>query len=139
MENREGTKSTIYCPNCNKEMYSLEGALNPIYVCSHCGNSIDEKQCYKKEESSNYEINEIGKPLLPDLFSGQFMKKYTAFNSFSEFIDNCDLFGQCMEEINKDIIAEIPERKINKYVKEHTRFDTWDQMFEKAVEWYLKM
>ena len=67
------------------------------------------------------------------------MKKYTIFDSFAEFINNCDLFCESYEQISQETIAEIPERKINNYVKENTKFETWDQMFEKAVEWYLKM
>jgi ribosomal protein L37AE/L43A len=133
------SESSIRCPECDKPMYALKGALSPIYVCSCCGASIDEKKLFLKPNECSNQLNNREKSLLQNLFSGQFMKKYTCFESFSEFISNCDLFTRSIDNISQEEIASLPERKINRYVKEHTRFSTWDQMFEKAVEWYLKM
>ena len=87
METKDDCESSINCPECNNKMYALEGALNPIYVCSHCGTSIDDRQLQKNDCSSKNK-DELDKPLLHDLFPGQFMKKYTAFDSFSDFINN---------------------------------------------------
>lgn len=129
----------IRCPDCDKPMYALKGALSPIFVCSYCGATIDEKSIRLNQKRINDSNQEDSVPLLQNLFSGQFMKKYTDFKTFTEFINNCDLFCQSLDELSQEIIAELPERKINRYVREHTRFKTWDQMFEKAVEWYLKM
>ena len=103
MNTKDDCESSIYCPECNKQMYALEGALSPIYVCSHCGASIDEKQLQKTDESLKNKDSDLDKPLLHDLFPGQFMKKYTAFDSFSDFINNCELFGESIQEINKEL------------------------------------
>jgi len=139
MDTEQESETSIRCPECNKPMYALKGALSPIYVCSCCGASIDEKKLFLKKEDSTNQIDKHQKSLLQNLFSGQFMKKYTCFETFSDFISNCDLFSESLENISQEEIASLPDRKINRYVKEHTRFSTWDQMFEKAVEWYLKM
>ena len=132
-------ETKIRCPDCSKPMYALKGAVSPIYICSYCGASIDQKTVRKQKERENRDNNGCKKSLLRNLFSKQFMNKYTEFNDFSEFIDHCNFFTNSIENISKETFCNIPERKINRYVREHTHFSTWDQMFEKAVEWYLKM
>jgi hypothetical protein len=139
MITKEECDPKIRCPDCNKPMYALKGALSPIFVCSYCGTSLDEKSIQLNQKRIHDSNIDRSVPLLQNLFSGQFMKKYTDFDSFSEFINKCDLFYQSLDELSQETIAELPERKINRYVREHTHFKTWDQMFEKAIEWYLKM
>lgn len=131
-------ETIIRCPDCGKPMHQLEGTYQPIYVCSHCGASIDQKTVderrkIKKENEGNNGL------LLWNLFSEPFMKKYTEFNHFKEFIDHCKFFNHCMGQISKETLADVPSRKINRYVRKHTCFTSWDQMFEKAVDCYLKM
>jgi DNA-directed RNA polymerase subunit M/transcription elongation factor TFIIS len=132
-------ESEIRCPECDRPMYALKGALNPIFVCSNCGASIDEKTLFEKRGKSANQPEEQKKSLMENLFPQQFMRKYTCFETFSDFIYHCDLFNESLEEISKEKMAELPEKKINRYVKKHTSFSTWNQMFEKALEWYLKM
>ena len=129
----------IYCPECRKPMYQLKETISEIYVCPCCGASLDEKRSegylYKQKDCSNCEKQILFK----QIFSDHFMKKYTDFNSFSEFINDFDILGRSIEKVLLKDITKIPEREINIYVNEHTRFSTWDQMFEKAVELYLKV
>ncbi|MBS3777765.1 MAG: hypothetical protein KGY50_00550 [Candidatus Thermoplasmatota archaeon] len=142
MFSEQECETKVHCPECNKPMYTLKDALSPIFICSHCGASVDKKTL----DERGYQINEMSngsfngeQSLLRNLFSKQFMKKYTDFTSFSDFIKACEFFNDSLENLSKENIQKIPERKINRYVKQHTCFPTWDQMFEKAVEWYLKM
>lgn len=139
MFTNEELQTQILCPDCKKPMYALKGADHPIFICSYCGASYDKQTLDKKMKQNQNEPNGKDHNLLRNLFSPQFMRKYTNFKSFSEFIKQCDLFNDSIENISKDAIATLPDRKINRYVKKHTRFSTWNQMFEKAVEWYLKM
>jgi hypothetical protein len=140
MFSEQECESKIRCPECNEPMYALKGALCPIFICSHCGTSIDEHSIEKKQrEEERVKKQNVNQPLLRNLFPNQFMKKYTNFTSFSEFILNCKLFNDTIDNLSKDEIANVPERKINRYVRKNTSFSTWDQMFQKAVEWYLKM
>ena len=132
-------KSKVQCPECGKEMYALKGSMNQIYICSHCGASIDQKTLDLIQNKDEKNQNREERSLLQNLFSKQFMKKYTDFINFREFIKECNLFDVSLEGLSEANIENIPERKINRYVRKHTCFSTWDQMFEKAVEWYLKM
>ena len=125
------------CPECGNPMYMLKGAINPIYVCSQCGCSADEKTL--ENQNQNQIDNKGKKTILRNLFPDQFMKKYTEFFNFSDFIETCDFFNDSLDNLTKESITNIPERKINRYVRKHTCFSTWNQMFEKAVEWYLRM
>lgn len=132
-------ETKIRCPDCSKPMYELKGAVSPIYICSYCGASIDQKTVEQQKERQNQNNADGKQSLLRNLFSKQFMNKYTEFNDFSEFIDHCDFFTNSIGNISKEDFCNVSDRKINRYVREHTCFTTWDQMFEKAVEWYLKM
>ena len=139
MFNEQEYETKVRCPDCGKPMYALKGALNPIYICSYCGASIDHQTLQQKKEMTDCQNNGGKTSLLRNLFSNQFMKKYTDFKDFTDFINHCNFFNHSIESISKETLSEIPDRKINKYVRKHTCFSTWDQMFEKAVEWYLKM
>jgi ribosomal protein L37AE/L43A len=132
-------KTKVCCPECHESMYSLKGSLHPIYICSHCGMSLDEEKIIENQNRQTNENNQIKQSLLRNLFPKQFMNKYTEFTSFSDFINECSLFKEQIEHLSQETMTKIPERKLNRYVKKHTSFSTWDQMFEKAVECYLKM
>ena len=80
-------ETEIRCPECNRPMYALKGALNPIFVCSYCGASIDEKTLFEKRGESSNQNNGEKKSLMENLFPEQFMKKYTSFDTFSDFIN----------------------------------------------------
>ena len=90
----------------------------------------------KKEKSTN--TNEKGY-LIKRLFTDQFMHKYTQFTNISEFFECCEFVKKENIESICDVIDHIPKRKWNAYIRQTTSFQTWDQMFEKAVELYLKM
>lgn len=136
MLSEQECQTKFRCPECQKSMYSLKGSLQPIYICSHCGASLDEQTI---KEIQTEENNGKKQSLILNLFPKQFMKKYTEFTSFSEFTYECSLFPESMDQLSRETITKIPQRKLDRYVKKHTCFSTWDQMFEKAVECYLKM
>lgn len=139
MYTEQECETIVTCPKCGKQMYELKGALTPIYICSSCGESVDRKTLMQNKGEQPMIKGNGKKSLLLRLFPCQFMKKYTCFESFSDFIDQCNLFDESFDEISKEKITSLPKRKINRYVKKNTKFESWDQMFEKAVEWYLKM
>lgn len=132
-------KTTILCPECDKVMYPLEGSLRPIYVCSNCGASLDENTMKRKQNENNNTNNEEKQSLVENIFSQRFMRKYTDFESFSEFIKHCSMFNGSKKKISSETIATLPKRKMNRFVRKHTSFLTWENMFQKAVECYLKM
>lgn len=101
--------------------------------------SIDHQTLQQREEMADCQDNGGETSLLNNLFSNQFMKKYTDFKDFTEFIKHCNFSTESIESISKENLSNIPERKINRYIRENTCFMTWNQMFEKAVECYLKM
>lgn len=66
---------------------------------------------------------------LHDLLNQQFMKKYTEFNSLEEMLKNCPLNANTVDEF--EALAETKEW--NDYIRQHTRFDNWQDMLHTAV------
>ena len=65
-----------------------------------------------------------------ELFTANFMKKYTDFTSMEAF---CDAAGIKTEE---DFRA-MPESTLDAHVAKTTRFSNWDNMLAKAGEEYI--
>ena len=68
------------------------------------------------------------------LFNKSFMKKYTKFLSFNEFLKAGDITATTNEEFDA-----IPESELNTLVSKHTNFKSWKEMQEKAAEIYVKV
>ena len=66
-------KSKVQCPECGKEMYALKGSMNQIYICSHCGASIDQKTLDLIQNKDEKNQNREERSLLQNLFSKQFI------------------------------------------------------------------
>ena len=129
--------SKIYCPNCGKSMKLLKESVSPIYICSYCGKSIELNNVNQKRFRNKDAIIK-NKNLLEYLFSKNFMNKYTDFDSFNEFIKNCDFIDDSVEKLSQESFKHC-RRKLNRYVRKHTCFSSWDKMFEKATNRYLKI
>lgn len=124
----------IICRSCGGSMYKLEDSLSNTFVCSSCGQAID-----MDEGSKELFKNDASGLLFKKLFKDEFMKKYTKFSSFDDFVNNCSLID--IDSIgNLDHIANKRHlKKLDKYVRKYTSFSTWNDMFEQAIEGYLHM
>ena len=131
-------KATFVCSECGSPMHRLPGSIQAIYVCPVCGFSVDEENIYQKEPEETDHSHDK-QFLIKSLFTDQFMNKYTRFANLSEFFHSCHFVKEEQEEALDHILEIIPRRKLNAYVRKNTRFQTWDEMFEKAVEIYLKL
>jgi hypothetical protein len=108
------------CQNCRGILYPLEGSVEHIFVCESCGKSYD----YETICDTNNSKKQI--PIYA-LFNEQFMKKYTNFESFDDFIKECPIsFDEFSDTFDESIPLKYP-KKWNKYVHEH----------EKAIELHL--
>ena len=134
-----------FCPSCKGEMYRLPGSLNSIYICQKCGCSIEPGNIeigFKNEDSEenqNLEGVNVGKKQLNRLFTPQFMKKYTKYDNFADFIISSKLIPKDRSFITYELFKTIPLRQLNEYIKGNTIFDSWDEMFDKATGRYLRI
>ncbi|MEK0176169.1 hypothetical protein WN867_03575 [Tetragenococcus halophilus] len=80
-----------------------------------------EKQLNKK----------LGKVKADKLFTKQFMKRNTDFNSLDDFVSNYD------DSITSRNFHRALGRKFDKYVSSNSKFSNWNEMLTKAVENYL--
>ncbi len=133
------TKQKIECPECGKEMYRLPGSSEPIFVCPKCGNSIDavydDQNFFETKDRQIDEKDHLMKRLFPDYF----MKKYTKFQTFFEFISKSNLINCDLDDISQATFEKLPKGKWDRFVRDNTSFSCWDEMFDCAVERYLKM
>jgi hypothetical protein len=68
---------------------------------------------------------------LDQLFTHNFMWKYTSFNDFESFLNS----GFPDVKTEKDFL-DIPDAEMDKHVSAATRFTTWEEMMESAMgEW----
>jgi len=73
---------------------------------------------------------------LSELFSPSFMQRYTDSNAIDDFLNNSELFSEDVDKTPQEIFET---KEFNEYVKQHTKFNTWSEMFSKAVEeWFTK-
>lgn len=134
-----------FCPNCKGKMYRLPGSSHSIYICQKCGYSIESGNIeigFKNEDSEENQnlggIN-VGKKQLERLFTSQFMKKYTEYDNFTDFIISSELIPKEISSVTYELFKAIPLRQLNEYIKGNTIFDSWDEMFDKATGRYLRI
>ena len=72
-----------------------------------------------------------------DLFVPSFMKRFTKFSSFEEFVFKSRLINPDKE--NKiEAFKKIPKEDLDKYVRENTtNFTSWEDMLKKAFKEYV--
>ena len=87
--------------------------------------NLNKVQKNAKELKGSKEIR------LNELFTDDFMRKYTNFNSLNEFFDKSP-FGIRNEE---DFI-NLEQKEFDEWVRTNARFNNWDEMQEKAVQEY---
>ena len=131
-------EESFICKECGGTMRKLPGSIHSIYICPICGFSSDEEYLcpQKKEETKGLDEKQF---LLKRLFTDQFMKKYTRFPTLSEFLHSCKLTKNEEEDLTYQFVDYLPKRKWDTYIRKNTCFETWNQMFEKAVELYLRL
>ena len=131
-EKKHGSPSYICCPNCQGSMYPLEESINQIYVCESCGKTIDET------DTKNQGLQEEERKLpIFQIFNDAFMQKYTNFDSFQDFMSHCPIDIDKMDASFDESIPLKYPRLWDKYVQEQTKFCSWNEMFEKAIEIHL--
>ena len=123
-------RNKLVCPTCGGELFPLKGSKE-IYVCRRCGTSVERDRLIIKRDDD-------GGLLIEKLFNQEFMRKYTGFRTLDEFIRRSNLITDHIE-ITYDTIKSLPKRTFNKYIRSETKFQSWEEMFEKAVELYLGM
>lgn len=67
-----------------------------------------------------------------ELFTKEFMRKYTNFDSFDNLLIYCGYEVETTEDFEA-----IPEEEFDSKLKTCTKFTSWDEMFSKASEEYL--
>lgn len=78
-------------------------------------------------------IDEISKPQkvkLEELLNDQFISSNTDFKTFDDFITNLNI--STVEDFQN-----LPEEKLDKLIKNHSSFDTWQDLLEQASSEYL--
>ena len=128
---RKKDEHTFICQNCKGKLYPLEDSVENIYVCESCGKSFDYDNICENNTKSIHQL-----PIYI-LFNEQFMKKYTNFSSFDDFINECPI---ALDEFSNTFNEKIPmkyPKKWDKYVRETTLFSSWSEMFDKAIELHL--
>ncbi len=144
MEKKEQEKKWI-CPNCKGDMYRLSGSSHSIYICKKCGCSIEQENIKNdfeneySEENQNVEGINVGKNQLKRLFTPQFMNKYTEYDNFADFIISSELIPKDTPSITYELFKNIPLRQLNEYINGNTVFESWDEMFDRATERYLRI
>jgi len=89
-------------------------------------NKFDDMQERAKELKENRNIS------FEELFDNSFMKKYTKATDISEFFKESGFKIDGVDDFDK-----LDQNKLNDWVRKHSSFSTWKDMFEKAVHEYI--
>lgn len=95
-------------------------------------NNKDFSRALKRMGSNAQSMNGTSNVDFNDLFSTEFMKKYTNKTDIYEFIEASNLDVHSQEDFN----AVMQTNDWNHYVKRNTRFNSWHEMYEKALGEY---
>ena len=96
------------------------------------------KEIQKKLKKMERGIKKETKPKkipVTTLLSNEFIRKHTRYTSFTDFVVNSGIVSN-EDGITEDILSS---REFDSYVKNTTRFSSWNSMLEEAtVEHYSK-
>ncbi len=133
----EVKKEKLNCPDCGNKMYQLSDSSTSTYVCPECGRSVDAEyvrsDCNQSPDSSDGEIS------IDKLFNNAFMKKYTDYDNLTDFIINSELVPKDTLVVTHEIFGNISCEEFDEYIRSHTIFDSWNDMFDRASSRYLKV
>ena len=90
----------------------------------------------KVKLSGYYKLPQFPAPIefdFDDVFDTTFMKKYTRYKNFSQFLNNGRFNISCQKDFE-----DLPEEKMNVYVAKTTKFVTWQEMIDFSTERYIK-
>jgi len=82
-------------------------------------------------------VKKVAKPTkrpLSQLLNDKFMRKYTSYSSFSDFVLGSGLITNA-NEITEDLLSS---KEFNDYVNDKTRFSSWNEMLQAASTEDLK-
>ncbi len=74
-----------------------------------------------------------------ELFTPSFMRRFTKFGSFKEFILKSGLIDPNKENI-KEALKAIPKKDLDEYIRKNTNnnFNSWKDMLKRAYDEYIK-
>ena len=122
----------LICQSCRGLLYPLEESIENLYVCESCGKTFEHNELIDKNLHNN-----ASKAPIYTLFNDRFMQKYTNFDSFIDFVEDCPLeIKNYQGTFGENIVLKNP-RKWDRFVKTHTIFTSWNEMFDKAIEIHL--
>ena len=80
------------------------------------------------------ELEGVNQIPINDLFNEIFMEKYTRFSSIDEFFETTE-----WEVEDKEDLEEIPEQELDTFVRDKTKFSSWEHMLNQAgKEWFKR-
>jgi hypothetical protein len=91
-----------------------------------------------KKNLVNISNLEHGKNIpIEDLFTIEFMKRYTKSRNFKEFLAESG-FIDPEELVTKEVFEAFPNEEWNEYISKNTFFSSWNDMLRKSTEEYIK-
>ena len=111
-----------FCQKCSRLLKDIRPSIREVYECQY----VICDDCFEKVQAP--EVVALNK-----LFNDSFILKNTTFSSLEEFIDSYD--GDIEDQ------ADLERYTFSKYIKENSRFDSYEDMFEEArkeyvISWY---
>lgn len=85
----------------------------------------------KQMEKGAKELERTKQVSFTELFTPSFMRKYTHFSSFDEFLQSGGFKADSQEEFEA-----IPDEPFDRHVATVTTFSNWEDMLGKATELY---
>jgi len=137
-------KDKFICPDCGEKMYLLPESSTSTYVCPKCGCSIDAEDQDLDSEDTSLECDQTfdednKRKSIERLFNSNFMKKYTEYDNFTDFMLDSGLIPEDISSMTYELFKTISGEKLDDYIRANTVFSSWDEMFDKATSRYLGM